>query len=279
MLLVERKVTGAFLVRKCVKLRLREILFACWIVASAFPAFAADEVDQMLNVENSIQKNDGKTDDVKPVVQPAELPALQPVKTVKTRPVAPLDQPKQIIKKPVKPTKSAESTSIQPIEPLKPVVLPVKNTARMVPEKNIDRKMSEPAPAIVVPPEPGVAALRLELVQRDLELAKAHKEIERLKDIVRRIQEASRRESVVLHYNKAGVYRASMMYKKAEEEYLAALAIDPNDAAVHYNLAILYDDNLKDKKKAKIHYERFLALAPDDEDVPKVREWLSSIIQ
>ena len=69
-----------------------------------------------------------------------------------------------------------------------------------------------------------------------------------------------------------------MMYKKAEEEYLAALAIDPNDAGVHYNLAILYDDNFKDRKKAKIHYERFLELAPDDADVPKVREWLSSLI-
>ena len=134
-------------------------------------------------------------------------------------------------------------------------------------------------PAAVTPSVSRELLLTVELRQREQELVKANLEIERLKSIVRRIQEASRREAVILHYNKAGVYRAGMSYKKAEEEYLAAIAIDPEDAAVHYNLAILYDDNLKDKRKAKKHYERFLELAPDDMDAPRVKEWLTSMVQ
>ena len=82
----------------------------------------------------------------------------------------------------------------------------------------------------------------------------------------------------MFHYNMAAIYRSNMLYKKAEEAYVKALEIDPRDAGVHYNLAILYDDNFKDKKKAKYHYERFLELAPEDPDAPKVREWLSSIL-
>ncbi|MDD4871442.1 MAG: tetratricopeptide repeat protein, partial [Kiritimatiellae bacterium] len=126
---------------------------------------------------------------------------------------------------------------------------------------------------------PSIALLRRELTLRDQERANANGEIERLKDVVRKILYASRRESLVFHYNMAAIYRASMMYKKAEEEYLKALAIDPADAGVHYNLAILYDDNFKNKKKAKFHYEKFLELAPDDPDAPKVREWLATMIQ
>ena len=108
-------------------------------------------------------------------------------------------------------------------------------------------------------------------------LAEATAEVERLKDIVRRILVANRREKGAMQYNIGCVYRAAGHYKKAEEAFLAAARINPNDPAVHYNLGILYDDDLEMPHRAKKHYQLFLDLAPDDADAGQVYEWLTSI--
>ena len=52
---------------------------------------------------------------------------------------------------------------------------------------------------------------------------------------------------------------------------------DPTDLSVHYNLGILYDDDLDDKQKARAHYEKFLELGANERDAAKVREWLLSL--
>lgn len=109
------------------------------------------------------------------------------------------------------------------------------------------------------------------------ELAQARAEIERLKDIVRRIYQANRREKADMYYNSGCVFRTAGMFQKSEEQFLRALELAPDDAAVHYNLGILYEDNLKLPGKAKTHYRRFLELAPTDADAQKVREWLSEL--
>ena len=113
-----------------------------------------------------------------------------------------------------------------------------------------------------------------ELQKKQLELVRAKEEIERLKGLVTKMLEASRSERQKLCYNLGCVYRAAKEYKKAEVEYIKALDLNPNDPAVHFNLAVLYDDDLKDAKKARKHYEKFLELAPDDKDAQLVREWL-----
>jgi len=109
------------------------------------------------------------------------------------------------------------------------------------------------------------------------DLEKAEKEIERLRDLVKRIWQANRREKLNMHYNMAAAYRAGDMMEKAESHYVQALKIDPEDAGVHYNLAILYDDEIKNKKKAREHYEKFLELAPDDKDAAQVVQWLATM--
>ena len=109
------------------------------------------------------------------------------------------------------------------------------------------------------------------------DLEKAEKEIERLRDLIKRIWQANRREKLNMHYNMAAAYRAGGMLEKAESHYMKALAIDPEDPGVHYNLAILYDDELKNKRKAREHYEKFLELAPDDKDAAKVVEWMATM--
>lgn len=115
----------------------------------------------------------------------------------------------------------------------------------------------------------------LKAKQKEVDAAK--KEISRLKGLIKKILEANRRERGVMYYNMGCVYKAGRLYKKAESEFLKAVDLIPDDAALHYNLGILFDDDLKQKKKAKHHYKRFLELAPGDRDAAKVQEWLLAI--
>ena len=64
------------------------------------------------------------------------------------------------------------------------------------------------------------------------------------------------------------------LYKDSEKEYLECLKIDPEDADVHYNLAILYDDRLNDNKKAQKHYYKYLSFRPIGESGERVRDWI-----
>lgn len=146
-------------------------------------------------------------------------------------------------------------------------------------------KKDEPPPAIRAPkPKPSIMnnpeerAVLIEALQRkEMELIEAKKEVVRLQDLIRRIWKANRREKRDVHYNMGCVYKAAGNYRKAEEEFRKALSKDPGDASVHYNLAILYDDDLKDAKKARWHYERFLELTPSERDAAQVMEWLATL--
>jgi tetratricopeptide (TPR) repeat protein len=115
------------------------------------------------------------------------------------------------------------------------------------------------------------------LAEQQAELDAAQHEVVRLRSLIRRMWDLTKRERLNMHYNMGCVYRAARQYKLAENEFLKALEIDPTDTWVHYNLGILYEDDLKDKEKAREHYERFLELAPDGKDAARVSEWLQSL--
>lgn len=115
----------------------------------------------------------------------------------------------------------------------------------------------------------------LHKTQEELILAK--QEIETLKKLLQQTMETHRHEKFALYYNMGCAYKSAGDYKKAEYWFLNALAINPNDAYIHFNLGILYDDDIGNKKKARYHYQQFLQLAPDDKDAAKVRKWLASL--
>lgn len=62
--------------------------------------------------------------------------------------------------------------------------------------------------------------------------------------------------------------------KEAEKGYLQAYKSDPRNAAISYNLGVLYGDYLKDYKKAAQYYRNYLALDPKAPDADLVRSWL-----
>lgn len=119
-----------------------------------------------------------------------------------------------------------------------------------------------------------VATLKLEMDRREQRLIKA----ERMNALMERtraeIEQVSKKDQRDLHFNMAAVYAKEGRYPEAKQAYLQALRVDPTDAGTHYNLAILYEDVLRDRRKAAMHYRAYLKLAPNAEDADDVRGWL-----
>lgn len=111
----------------------------------------------------------------------------------------------------------------------------------------------------------------------ETDLARANAEIDRLKAALAGLRDMLVRERRNSHYNMGYVYKVCRQYERAEQEFLKALEIDPEDPGIHFNLGVLYDDDLKNRVKARLHYEKFLELAPHDPDAPAVREWLAGL--
>ncbi|MCK5850102.1 MAG: tetratricopeptide repeat protein [Kiritimatiellae bacterium] len=120
-------------------------------------------------------------------------------------------------------------------------------------------------------------ALMIELELREARLIKAErmqKIMAQAREELRQVGDAEKRD---MHYNMAAVYAKEGRFRFAEREYLRALQVDPNDAGVHYNLGILYDDDLKNKRRAAIHYRKYLKLNPYGTDVDQIKGWLLQI--
>jgi tetratricopeptide (TPR) repeat protein len=96
----------------------------------------------------------------------------------------------------------------------------------------------------------------------------------RLEKELSEVKSKTAKERMDMHYNLAVVFEKNGMYEDAEREYLKCLKIDPNDADVHYNLGILYDDKLNNNAKAIEHYNSFLKLRPIGKDAQLVRQWI-----
>ncbi len=102
-------------------------------------------------------------------------------------------------------------------------------------------------------------------------------ELARLQEALQVAEQANARERFALAYNLGSIYKAARQYDRAEAQFLKALEMNADDPALHFNLGILYDDNLANAKKARQHYERFLELAPNDPDAPNVVKWLKEL--
>jgi S1-C subfamily serine protease len=80
--------------------------------------------------------------------------------------------------------------------------------------------------------------------------------------------------SVAVRNNLAEAYRAAGDRASARREFETALKEDPDYAPAHYGLALVYDDEHGDRRRAAEHYRRYLALAPKASDADEVRQWL-----
>lgn len=122
-----------------------------------------------------------------------------------------------------------------------------------------------------------IVVLKSEVELRDHRLEKVAKlsaVMDRARDDVKQVVDKQNRDA---HYNMAVTFARDGKYRDAEREYLAALSLDPNDADSHYNLGILYDEQLSDPKRAATHYRQYLKLVPYAGDADNVRSWLMKL--
>ena len=109
------------------------------------------------------------------------------------------------------------------------------------------------------------------------EIQKLQDEVSRLEAALRIAQRENEQERFLLAYNSGSLFMAAGRYDRAETELLKALSVRDDDAPLHYNLGVLYDEHLRQPVKARRHYERFLELAPNDRDAPMVMQWLREL--
>lgn len=88
---------------------------------------------------------------------------------------------------------------------------------------------------------------------------------------------AARTEEVQAHHTSALQHARAGKYRDAERMYLKALSADTSNAAIHYNLGILYQQGLHDPEKAAFHYRKYLEFKPDASDADTVRGWLMEL--
>ncbi len=122
-----------------------------------------------------------------------------------------------------------------------------------------------------------ISGLMAELSERDRRIEKAERTARVLEKAREKVQQMGANELRDMHYNMAAVYARDGRFREAEQSYLKALRIDPADSDVHFNLGILYDDHLNNKRRAAMHYRRYLQLRPSGADSDRVRQWLLAI--
>jgi tetratricopeptide (TPR) repeat protein len=104
--------------------------------------------------------------------------------------------------------------------------------------------------------------------------------VSRLKEAQNKITDMENimtKERTAFHYNLAIAYTKSRMYEEAILSYDKALALNPKDPPIYYNMGLIYDENLDQPDKAITCYQKYLELAPaDSSDRPKVQLWIDN---
>lgn len=80
-------------------------------------------------------------------------------------------------------------------------------------------------------------------------------------------------------YNLAILYDENGNTDNSIRMYLRLIRLDPNSSQVHYNLAVLYDNRTDNFKKARHHYNRYLQLEPDTTRRREVEERIRRTIR
>jgi len=77
-----------------------------------------------------------------------------------------------------------------------------------------------------------------------------------------------------MFYNLGVLLTRNGEYKHAVECFNRAIALRPEDADCHYNLAVVYDEQLHNDVMALKHYHEYLRLEPNTPELLKIRKWI-----
>lgn len=80
-----------------------------------------------------------------------------------------------------------------------------------------------------------------------------------------------------LHYNLAISHLKNSRFANAASSFKKTLDLNPKDKDASYNLGVLYESYLNNKKQALDYYSRYLRLSTKAEDAKDVKSWISQI--
>ncbi len=78
------------------------------------------------------------------------------------------------------------------------------------------------------------------------------------------------------HYNMGNIFYQRGEYQRAVVEFYQAVDLSPYDAETHYNLAFVSGEFLKDQETALKHYQWYLYLRPEADDIDLVKEKMAA---
>ncbi len=80
-----------------------------------------------------------------------------------------------------------------------------------------------------------------------------------------------------LYYNKAVEFIKNKQYQQAEDSLEEVVKLNSRDKDAYYNLGVLNEMYLNDRKKALLYYRKFIELAPNAENAKEVQTWIEKI--
>ncbi len=115
-----------------------------------------------------------------------------------------------------------------------------------------------------------VAAEQLQLTSKELE-TKTNEMLSKGGDLDPDDQQF-KDELAKAHYNMGNIYFERGEYQRAVVEYYQAVDLSPNDPDTHYNLAFVSGEYLGDQETALKHYQWYVYLKPNAEDIALINE-------
>jgi len=115
----------------------------------------------------------------------------------------------------------------------------------------------------------------IEFVKKALESAENGKSEEAITHYLKAI--ALSPNNANLHYNLAIEYLKTRQFAQGAEELNRVIQLNPKDSDAYYNLGVLYEDYLGDLKLAKFYYTQYLKFSPRAADADEVKKWLRQI--
>lgn len=80
-----------------------------------------------------------------------------------------------------------------------------------------------------------------------------------------------------LYYNLALEYLKTKRFREAAQAFKRAIQLNPRDKDAYFNLAVLYESYLNDKKQALGYYSQYLKYASPNDNTAEAREWVRQI--
>ncbi|OGX18085.1 MAG: hypothetical protein A3K83_03075 [Omnitrophica WOR_2 bacterium RBG_13_44_8b] len=95
----------------------------------------------------------------------------------------------------------------------------------------------------------------------------------RLSKVMQRNDELAK-ENSILHYNLGVCFTQAQDFNKAVLEFEKVLKLNPNDSETHYNLGVIYAEQIQNSAKAIEHFKKYLTLSPQDVDADRARRYI-----